>query len=87
VSFIKSTPSYAKTLITATHYSVKGVKLHFRSRINQLFNLERTANKLNQARFKELAYIFGNPEITIIRYSMLIAVLHLCWVLNQNMPP
>jgi putative oxidoreductase len=34
--------------------------------INQLFNLERTANKLNQARFKELAYIFGNPEITVI---------------------
>jgi putative oxidoreductase len=31
-----------------------------------LFNLERTVNKLNQARFKELAYIFGNPEITVI---------------------
>jgi putative oxidoreductase len=34
--------------------------------INHLFNLERTVNKLNQARFKELAYIFGNPEITVI---------------------
>jgi putative oxidoreductase len=35
-----------------------------------LFNLERTVNKLNQARFKELAYIFGNPEISYcFRYS------------------
>jgi putative oxidoreductase len=34
--------------------------------INHLFNLERTVNKLNEARFKELAYIFGNPEIAVI---------------------
>lgn len=33
---------------------------------NHLFQVEKTVNKINQAKFKELAYIFGNPEITVI---------------------
>jgi putative oxidoreductase len=53
-----------------------------------LFNLERTVNKLNQARFKELAYIFGNLKSVIASgIPMLIAGIALMLVLNQNMPP
>ena len=33
---------------------------------NHLFNLEKTVHKINQARFRELAYLFGDPSITVI---------------------
>jgi hypothetical protein len=51
-----------------------------------LFNLERTVNKLNQARFKELAY-FWQPEITVIASGIpMLMVLHLCWFEPKYMP-
>lgn len=34
--------------------------------INHLFNLEKVIHKINQARFKDLAYIFGAPEKLVI---------------------
>ena len=33
---------------------------------NHLFNIEKTVQKINQARFKELAYLFGDPSVTVI---------------------
>lgn len=33
---------------------------------NHLFNLEKTVHKINQARFKDLAYLFGDPSITVM---------------------
>jgi putative oxidoreductase len=33
---------------------------------NHLLNVEKTANKLDQASFKGIAYFFGNPELLVI---------------------
>lgn len=43
--------------------------------LNHLLNIEKTVDKINRAKLKELAYIFGNPEITVIAsgVAMLIA--------------
>jgi len=34
--------------------------------LSHLFKLEKTVNRINQAKYKELAYIFGDPKITVI---------------------
>jgi len=47
--------------------------------LNHLFNIEKTLQKLDQARFKEIAYFFGDPTLMIILsgIAMLLAGLSL----------
>ncbi|MHB9142863.1 MAG: DoxX family protein [Paludibacter sp.] len=42
--------------------------------INHLFNVEKVIGKINQARFKDLAYFFGNPEFSVIASGMAMLV-------------
>lgn len=43
--------------------------------INHVMNVEQTANRIDQANFKRIAYFFGNPEFLVILsgIAMLIA--------------
>lgn len=43
--------------------------------INHMFNVEKVIDKINQDRFKELAFMLGNPEFSVIAsgIAMLIA--------------
>jgi len=43
--------------------------------INHLFNVEKVIGKISRARFKELAFMLGNPEFSVIAsgIAMLIA--------------
>ncbi|PKD19094.1 hypothetical protein APR41_16935 [Salegentibacter salinarum] len=34
--------------------------------VNHLMNVEQTANRIDQASFKGIAYFFGNPELLVI---------------------
>src|SRR3970040_645149 len=52
--------------------------------INHLFNVEKTVNKINHARFKELAYLFGNPEITVIASGIPMLVAGIALILGYQ---
>jgi len=40
--------------------------IFFVASLNHLFNIEKTLQKLDQARFKGIAYLFGDPTLIII---------------------
>lgn len=42
--------------------------------INHLFNVEKVIDKINQARFKELAFMLGNPEFSVIASGIVMLI-------------
>ncbi|MDP2338956.1 MAG: DoxX family membrane protein [Bacteroidota bacterium] len=42
--------------------------------INHLFNIEKVISKINQARLKELAHIFGNPEFSVVASGVVMLI-------------
>ncbi len=60
-----------KTNISVTYRSVQLFRILLSgiflvASFNHILNLEKTINRIDQARFKGIAYFFGNPEYLII---------------------
>ena len=52
--------------------------------VNHLFNLPKVIHKINQARFKELAYIFGDPEKLIIASGVVMLIAGLALMIGYK---
>lgn len=52
--------------------------------VNHLFNLQKVIHKINQARFKELAYIFGDPEKLVIASGVVMLIAGLALMIGYK---
>ncbi|WP_405198882.1 DoxX family protein [Christiangramia sp. LLG6405-1] len=51
---------------------------------NHILNLEKTLNRIDQARFKGIAYFFGNPEYLVIISGIVMMIAGFCLLIGYK---
>ena len=52
--------------------------------INHLFNVEKVIGKIDQARFKELAFMLGNPEFSVVASGVVMLIAGIALMIGFN---
>ena len=81
--------NYMKATISVSYRSVQLFRILLSgiflvASFNHILNLEKTLNRIDQARFKGIAYFFGNPEYLVIISGIVMMIAGFCLLIGYK---
>ncbi|AVR46536.1 hypothetical protein C7S20_15385 [Christiangramia fulva] len=81
--------NYMKATISVSYRSVQLFRILLSgiflvASFNHILNLEKTLNRIDQARFKGIAYFFGNPEYLVIMSGIVMMMAGFCLLIGYK---
>ncbi len=81
--------NYMKATISVSYRSVQLFRILLSgiflvASFNHILNLEKTLNRIDQARFKGIAYFFGNPEYLVIISGIVMMIAGFCLLIGYR---